>query len=178
MSKKNLENVGIKILVGCAVLLAVLILVQKFGMPSFLQKSPSPQTPAPANAIAPRSTVDRSKMSESEQILTPPAPNASPEEGKAYFNFVQGRAQAADALTVGEKCITSPLVMKLQLKKSFVIKNTDTADHVISFNKEHIYTIPAGKAKNVVADFGHDAGIYGYGCDSTPGAAGMVLVAQ
>ena len=178
MSKKNLENVGIKILVGCAVLLALLILVQKFGMPSLSQKSSSPQTPTPTNSVPPRSTVDRSKMSESEQILTPPAPNASPEEGRAYFNLVQGRAEATDALAVGAKCVTSPLVMKLQLKKSFVIKNTDTADHTISFNKEHIYTIPAGKTTNVVADFGHDAGIYGYGCDSTPGAAGMVLVAQ
>ena len=109
-------------------------------------------------------------------ILTPPAAGASDTEKRAYSALVVGTAKMADALVLGPGCAPEPLVMSVALKGTFTVKNADTVEHVLVFDKEHRYPVPPGSTKSVVADFGPEAGIYGYGCDASKKAVGMLLI--
>ncbi len=146
----------------CAIVLIAFIFARRFGLPTLLvlQESSAPTSGA-------------------ETVLTHPSANASQEEKNVYFDLVRNHAQTADALVLKSGCTPVPLVISLQLKKTFVIKNSDTVNHTIVFNKDHIYAVAAGTYKEVTADFGSiGAGIYQYGCDGSSEAVGIVLVSQ
>ena len=122
------------------------------------------------------SLVTRQVATSDAKVLSPPGADASDKERQAYFDLVTSQATAADMLVLGANCTPVPLVISLPLKKTFTIKNTDTVAHTMRLDKDHTYTIEAGKSKEIAADFGHEAGLYGYGCDSSTKAVGMMVV--
>jgi|GEM_PF-3562807 len=169
MSNKHLADKRIQLLVVCAAILAVLILLQKYG------KLHLPKLSTSSNATS-TTSVDRRAMTTQQSILTPPVQGTPQSEQEAYFNLIQNNAKSTESLSLSKNCTPTPLVSKLKLNKVFTIKNTDSVDHTIIFNTEHMFTIAAGGSKQINANFGHNDGIYGYGCDSSSGAVGMVLV--
>lgn len=110
-------------------------------------------------------------------VLNTPGEQAMPEERKAHFDLALRLARESSYLDIGQ-CRGSPVVLRISLGGVFAVRNSDSVDHEIVFNAEKRFSIPAGGTLNVTADFGKGAGLYGYGCDTAPKAAGMVLVSS
>lgn len=118
-------------------------------------------------------------LSEDEQaVLNPPSTGATEEEFRAHALRVEKMGMASGELGIGAGCRISPIVLKTQLGKEMTFKNYDTVPHTIFFNERLSFAVPANASITVPVGFEKGAGIYGYGCDQNPRAAGMMLVAE
>lgn len=183
--KLSVTNIVFAILIVIAVGLAVAIWRQAQENKSLTENlsNPSPQaTNTQADTIPTRPTAAPmvqadylAKLTPDEKAaLAPPAQNASQDQQKQFFDLVSKTAKTSDALDISQ-CKPNPVVMKVKYGGTFPAKNTDSVPHRIVFDKDHVYTIPANGQTAVEVNFGKAAGIYGYGCDSTNYAVGMLF---
>lgn len=110
-------------------------------------------------------------------VLNVPSQDSTQEEKQQHFELVLRIAKEADYLDISQ-CIPSPVVFKVKNDERFTVKNPDAVEHTIGLDPDHIFSVPAQSTKTIVADFGHGAGLYGYGCDASTKAVGLFLVAQ
>lgn len=107
--------------------------------------------------------------------LVTPARDASDEEKRRHFDLVVPLATRAEFLDITD-CLGNPIVFEATQDRGFSVKNSDDENHTLQLSEERFYTVPAGGTKDIVADFGFGPGVYGYGCDNSTGAAGVILV--
>lgn len=113
------------------------------------------------------------------QALNPPnSDTATEEEMQAHFAAIEEAAVATDTIHVGEACAISPRVSRVKLDEALVIINHDTDDHRIVFNEQLQIAVPAERKITVQPEFDQGAGIYGFGCDRSQSAVGMMLVTE
>jgi len=108
-------------------------------------------------------------------VLNPPSPDASPDEHARFFEEVQRLAREADFVDISD-CTPNPQVLQVKYGSTITFRNQDTAEHTITHNPQYQFVIPPGGTKEVAADFGRGPGLYGYGCESSSGAIGMILI--
>ena len=79
--------------------------------------------------------------------------------------------------------MTYPLVFQVRPKASFIIKNGDSIEHKMyhAYWKEDPIIIPAnsmGEVKITDTRYGDLSGIYGYGCDRSGEADGVLFITK
>jgi len=109
-------------------------------------------------------------------VLDPPEKYASNEEKERHFSIVQRIAKSAEYLDITKCNVASPVVFKVKDGEAFIVKNDSSVEHTISIHDNQIFSIAAHSTKSIQPDFKIGAGVYGYGCDSSPREVGMLLV--
>ena len=108
------------------------------------------------------------------QAINPPL-EGSYAEKEEHLELAIKLAAETESLNIKD-CFGDPVVFKTKLGQQFTIKNLDSEDHLIAFNKDHIYHLPALGEATITAEFGFGSGVYGFSCDESSNATGMVLV--
>jgi len=145
---------------------------------------PTPQTPAVNTPQAPSGEMKAPAGSsyemtaEEKKALTPPAQNATPAEQKAFFDTVVSVAKQAPALELGASCSVRPVVLSLKKGAPLKIKNNASVEQSVAFNRDAVFSVPAGETKEFKLSFVQNGGIYGYGCGASTGASGMLFVTE
>jgi plastocyanin len=96
-------------------------------------------------------------------------------EKKAHFELVAPLSIEADVLDISA-CLGDPLVLRVEGGTTFTVRNKDSKEHTIQISEKLQFTVSPGKTKEIKADFGFGRGVYGYGCDNSPSAAGIFFV--
>ena len=108
-------------------------------------------------------------------LLETPGPDAPIQERQRHFELALSAARSSDLLDI-TSCQPDPTVLRTRNGATFRVKNGDSSEHILLFDPEHIYRIPAGSTLNIKADFGKGSGLYGYGCDLSSQASGLIFV--
>ena len=174
MEKNKIITVLIIILAFIALVLGYAIYRERFA--SFDKKSVSgTQFAQTQDFQAPQSQGPALYSGDDERaVLNAPSPDAPEEERQAHFELAKSVAQDAEYLDI-TGCVGSPLVLKVKGNEPISVRNDDAVEHSIGFNNA-LYPISAGGTTEVAFDFHSGPGLYGYGCDTSQGAAGMFLV--
>ena len=112
---------------------------------------------------------------EEKKLLKIPPQGAPETEKAAHFALLQRLARTTDFLDLST-CFGNPLAFRVQNGAAFVLKNNDSLPHTLQISPQHIYTVPARDEREIVAQFGFGPGVYGYGCDDSPDARGILFV--
>lgn len=107
-----------------------------------------------------------------------PKSDAPIAEIMAHIAFVKRAAIATDTIVIGPSCKASPVVVKTQKGANLVFKNNDSLPHTVSFDRTHSFPVSAQGSVTIPVDFGEVGGFYGYGCESSISAIGMVLITE
>lgn len=113
----------------------------------------------------------------SKRILNPPGSNASEEEETRYYDLVAETAETAATLDLSG-CRPKPTAMEVTWNQTFKVRNQDALPHILVINADYEYLIPARSQKEIVADFGKGPGVYGFGCDESEEAVGVILLTE
>ena len=113
---------------------------------------------------------------EEKAILSPPSSNASDSAKDEHTRLVLSVAKETGRIAL-EDCTVSPLVLRIKRGESFVVTNFDRVSHALFISSANQYSLDPDQTKEIVADFG-GGGIYGYGCDSSTKAIGMILLTE
>lgn len=141
--------------------------------PLSITKELRPNTETTASA-----TFERPNLNADEKIaLTPPAQNASEEEKKRHFDIAVKLALQTDNLDL-TNCNSGPVVLKVKQKQNLMLVNKGSVKRVMIFDEKLQFEIPEKSQKQIVVDFGHGPGLYGYGCDLIPNTSGLILVSE
>lgn len=124
-------------------------------------------TPAPQNAT----------NNQEGNILNVPPPDAPDEEKRRHFDQVAQQAERSEVLIINN-CKPDPLVLETSVDKPITVRNTDSEGHLIIFNTDNTYRIPAESEEQIVISFENGPGLYGYGCDDSRGGVGFFLVTE
>ena len=112
--------------------------------------------------------------------LDPPSgADATEAERREHFLLVERIATWSEELAIGPDCAVSPAVLRTELGADLRFKNYDTEPHFIIFDENVSFSVPAGGQVVVPVRFGTGSGVpgvFGYGCDTDPTTAGMLLV--
>ena len=177
--ERTLKIIVVVLAVG-AVVLGYLIYVRDYkplaGTPS--TQAPVTNTPTPSQGMSAPVSSSYELTAEEKKALTPPTQNATPAEQKAFFDVVVAAAKQVPVLELGAACSVRPVVLSLKKGAPLKIKNTATVEQSVAFNKDSVYTVPAGATKEFKVSFAQNGGIYGYGCGSSAGASGMIFVTE
>lgn len=169
--QKNILSVILVVLVGVAIILGYFIYQQR------LQKQPT-QEPQQPLSPQPQQVDKYPSYASEEDVLVFPGEDASAEVGRRHLDLVRRIAKEAEVLEMDSGCTMNPVVFRIQEGEEFTVKNSDSVDHELVVNPEHVYSIPAGQTQQVKADFGKGPGIYGYACAFVPHTVGIFLVTQ
>jgi hypothetical protein len=120
------------------------------------------------------------KTRDERLVLRYPAKDVTEEEWNNYLVLVAKLAVEADKISIGANCSVSPVVVKtpLVMGKKVTLENNDSVAHTISFNTPPNFEVPANGKIEMPVDFKGTPGIYGYGCDNSPDAVGLIQVLQ
>jgi len=176
MDKKNL----VIVLVVVALLLGFLVLNKdKSNSPSVAVnqtgQNAGGEAPLGSGEVGER-TYPASFGDDEKSVVNVPF-NGTTEEQQAHFDLASRMAVAGDEVAVSN-CYGDPLVLRFSLKDKLKISNPDSVDHKIIFDAETSVVVKAGETKTVDGAFEKGAGLYGFGCDSLPGTAGLFLVTE
>lgn len=132
----------------------------------------------PKNSEQSPPTKKQRELSEDEKtLLKTPQKDASEEKKSAHFAVVQRLAKRTEFLDLSA-CYGDPLAFRAHEGTKFSVKNNDAVSHTLQISPEHIYTIPAKGAREITAQFGFGPGVYGYGCDDSPEARGILFIVK
>lgn len=181
-SKPRFEYLAIIVLVVIAVFLGVNIYKQsKHQTPKTANTNSAAQNFSPIPNQASGSGQLQVKFpdyltADEKKVLQTPAQNASDAEKKSHFELAQKLVQTGNTLDI-TNCYGKPIVLGTKEKETITVTNNGTEDKTMMINTDHTYKVPAKSSTTVTVDFGHGPGLYGYGCSSVSGAAGIILVA-
>lgn len=154
-------------LVVVAVVLAVLV-YKKNGGGSYVER---PQANFPASGQ--QSLV----VPGSGDVLSAPGPNATEAERQAHGQLVASSAVETKSIDL-TSCQAKPLVSRFREGAEITLINNDPVPHVMVFNPSLTFPVPAKSSSKIKANFGYGPGIYGFGCDQSPMAVGMILLTE
>ncbi len=151
------------ILVSIVAIGLAILLIKPTGFSKALSKIAMPAKPQTA------------KKTPIESALTPPPPNATQEQSKAFFDAVVKTAKEAPFLEVAD-CKANLKIIKVANNSSLRVKNSgNTVRQINLFNKN--YTINAQGEQTVPINIDNTPGIYGVGCDSLRDRAmGLIFI--
>ncbi|MBI5134422.1 MAG: hypothetical protein HZA81_03515 [Candidatus Taylorbacteria bacterium] len=112
-----------------------------------------------------------------EAILNTPAVDDLEERKRQHAERVLEAAVKTDTINIST-CVANPTVAMVAFGQKITFVNDDSVEHMIGFNIEDRYSVPAKSKKEIVADFEKGKGIYGYGCDASQRAIGMIVVTE
>jgi len=122
-------------------------------------------------------SLDELDLSEEEKkALSFPNMDASDQEKQSHSELVKSIATSSPYLDISGCVVAEPIVFKIKQGETFTVRNGDDVAHAMVFDKEHRFDVAPRNTKNIVADFGHGPGIYGYACDLIPRIMGLILV--
>jgi plastocyanin len=93
----------------------------------------------------------------------------------AYFDLVTKHAVAADKVDV-TSCSVNPFVASIKKGTSITFTNKGSSAVSLNFGPGQDLVVAANSSKVFSDGFKHGAGVYGYGCATKSGAAGLILV--
>lgn len=170
----HLKKILVVVLAVLAVGLAGLLYKQKMG-------GSSPETPN-------INSDNQPQVSAAGPVWTP-APGSeeeylfsikmdSPDEEKMrHYQYAISISQEAEFLNLTD-CNPEPLVWKVKNGSTVKLKNDGNTEVKITMDAQHTYSVAAKSTKSIKADFGMGEGLYGYGCNTSPGSRGMIFVAH
>jgi hypothetical protein len=159
--------IAFAVLAAAALVLGYLILRPQIS--AFLAEH---RAKAPSSAETPVIATDQADR---DAIRQTPEKNSPSSTKAAYFEVIKRLGKDTDSVDLSG-CLSNPIVARVKLGSTVTITNKDSSPHQLQINPEHTYTIPAKGSLPVKVDFGFGAGWYGYGCDSSNGAAGVFWV--
>jgi hypothetical protein len=164
----NLRNAWYWVIV--ALLLAAALVV------SYLLVRKAPPAPLP-NGMEQEGTRASSSISEADRqaVLQTPRNTSTKEERDAHFKIVQRLAVLSDTLDI-TGCSPDPLVTKHRLISDLQVTNRDDVPHELQVNPQHLYKVPAHGSISIPPDLGSGTGVYGYGCDNSLNAVGLLFI--
>lgn len=101
--------------------------------------------------------------------------DSSEEDKLMHFYYALSVAQGAEFINVTD-CDSSPLVFKAKLGSDIKLKNDGNGEIVLIHDQNHTYRVAPNSTKTIKADFGMGPALYGYGCNTSNGPAGFILV--
>ena len=167
----------IALVLGGAIFKKIFLNSNSNQLPPSAQNTPNSQNqqaPNQRGATLPTVSPRTDLTADEKQVLNVPV-NGTQQQREQNLALAQKLAVKSETLNISS-CHPVPVVLGVMFGQDFIIKNTDSVSHSVAFNQNHVYTIPANGQSVVKADFGHNSGLYGYGCDASNGAAGLVLV--
>ena len=176
---EKLLKIGIAALALVALTLAVLLYVKSgYHLPSFGNVLNNVKTSTETSPVSQQSNENISKKSTDVDLKTPGA-NATAEEQQKFFDHTVSVAETSTSVHLSLACATTPKVVKIFVKDGgLTFINDDTSPHTVVFDAKNAVTIEP-KAQAKVSDvFKRGGGIYGYGCDSSSSAVGIVYMVE
>ena len=155
------SNKTIYIIIGVLALVALLLGFFVMGGPDLMNSTDNDADDRQAGEYA----------SDPDDVLSFPGPDASDEEKQAHSELVFSMAQDTDVINITQ-CEADPVVARMAVGGSVTFKNSDDGAHVIRMLGAD-YEVAANSEILVTPDFSNGTGVYGYGCDSVPGGAGL-----
>jgi len=107
------------------------------------------------------------------QIPTAPGPHATDQEKAVFMKKINNLASQVNTMVISSGCTLTPPAVRIKQGSSFIFKNQDKRDHVITIIDQ--VTVKAGSQQTIVAQFSKGLGIYGVSCDAK-GTLGFMLV--
>ena len=129
-------------------------------------------------AAVPIPSEDPTLTADERAVLNPPASGSPEGDFQAHFALAQRTATEANMLTMSAGCRMNPVILKAQNETTVLVQNQDTVAHTIVFNGTLTYPVPAGGEVSLPIGFEKGVGLYGYACDASASAAGMILVTE
>lgn len=127
--------------------------------------------------VAPLTAQGKDLSADEKALLRTPQKGATEAEKAAHFAVVNRLARTAEFLDLSA-CFGNPLSFRVVEGATFTVKNNAAVAHTLQISPKYIYTIPAKGERKLVAKFGFGPGVYGYGCDDSPDARGILLVTK
>ncbi len=91
--------------------------------------------------------------------------------------LVVALAQHTDAIIISAQCAIWPAVHHVYSGTQVSFKNVDNVAHTIAINEDYTFAIPAHSTHNVLPPQNPVGdGIFGYGCDESGRASGILYV--
>jgi hypothetical protein len=172
-------NTALKIILGVLIVAAAFLgfkIYQKQAtLPTAVVKTPATK---PVTTAQPAQTVTTKNVTtpEGQKILaSQPTSASSAAEQQAFADSVFKAAVSTTSINISS-CVAGPTVSSVINDSNVLFVNDDAVEHVVVFNSENIIKVPAKSNLSVKAAFGKGPGIYGFGCDSSDKAVGMVVV--
>lgn len=182
-SSSKVGSVILVILVLVALALSYFLYqrVNNTGTPSAeytpTQNNNSPSVTTPNNNTTGQPNTQQLSADE-RAVLQYPSPDVTPEAWNAYLTLVAKVAVETNVLTIGQNCSVSPVVLRTR-SKEVTLKNTDSVAHTIAFTSPFFSgTIPPNGSLKMPVDFKGQLGLYGYGCDGSAQAVGLMDVVE
>lgn len=171
---KNLVYIGIAVLAVIAVVLGYQIYQQTVSKkaPTTRQQPPTRTITQPVGTQSSTQTAPQKTelTAKEKQVLNFPGPNASQEEKNAWEAVVRKLGAESEGVAYLDisGCKPNPVVYRVKLDSSFMVKNSDQKDHEI-YNAKRV-TIKANSTQTLrTQEIGSNIGLLGYGCDGSPG---------
>lgn len=113
-----------------------------------------------------------------EQLVAsmPNTGSASVATLERYGTEVNNRAVTAKTIYIGALCVAEPAIVAVTLGDTVEFSNADSMSHTLHLTPELVAEAPAGGTVSVVMEPATGAGMYGYVCDTTGRAAGIIVV--
>ncbi len=94
-----------------------------------------------------------------------------------HTGLVVELAQPTDAVSIGALCTIWPAVHHVQRGEEVHFKNVDAIAHTIAINEDYTIAVSAYSTRSILLPQNPTgAGIFGYGCDESGHAAGILYV--
>ncbi|MBI3420888.1 MAG: hypothetical protein HY006_02390 [Candidatus Sungbacteria bacterium] len=110
-------------------------------------------------------------------MLKPLKPSASESEKQRYFTLIKQLAKESAVIDI-RQCAPQPLVLKTKTGATIMVRNADTREHIVSFGENKALLVPAKESKTLPINYFKGSGVFGYGCDGSPGGVGLIFVAD
>lgn len=159
----------------------VVLVVTAIGLGYIIFKGATKRSPEQPSVITPsiQTTTPSStrQLSEEEQVLKFPGPDASEEEIKKHGELVDSLSQQATVLDI-TNCSPSPVVTLVNPSTTIIVRNSGFTEQTI-VRADKAVTIPAGgEVKVTISSLigSDDLGNLGYSCQGIPGPVGVFQV--
>lgn len=113
-----------------------------------------------------------------QEVLSTPGPNAPDEERQRHFALATRLAENSETLDI-TGCSAEPVVLQRTFGSTINIENSDSSSHTILFGPDMTIDVPANGTADLAVDesnFQNGPGLYGYGCDNSSQAVGLMLI--
>ncbi|MDZ4285296.1 MAG: hypothetical protein U1A23_00005, partial [Candidatus Sungbacteria bacterium] len=134
---------------------------------SSLSPSPSPSATIAPSSVSPTPSVKLPALSADEQAVLKSASD---------LKLVERLAKESSVLKITQ-CRPTPIVLKVKVGNAIMIKNDDSVEYIMSFG-EKIITLKANETTEIPSSFTKGGGVFGYGCNGSQGAVGIVFAVQ
>jgi len=174
--KYGIKNYLIIALTLLAITLAILIYLKNSNFKKQFNDQPSSSIADKREFDASDSFIENPNLTKEEKQALKIPIGGTDAEKQEHFQLAIKIAKTTDTIEISN-CHPQPIVAKINKNEKAVFKNSDSKDHTIIIGLKDIFKIPAKSKKEIDFSFKNEAGkLFGYGCDSSPSAAGLLFI--